>query len=299
MNIGVCLNSILFICAIGAADWVSPSFLKEGYCTANGESLWANSHSACFCLNICFALLFYNFLQQNRNKLSDQARDVMMINIPAIVLHGLSHLTFAFFLNKNATTSHADLTIYSLFYFEYSFVTCFFVADVVLIIWGVLLYGILAQSNHSPPSSDWDTALHEHMDTIVFVLAFIFTVVQVFLVPLPHSNTFVYILLMLTASTYGMSLSSKGKYYNIMAVTINLPISLFSWIEVLGCDTFLVNIGGHLWFDIILVLSCLLFFFCVCLFETTDGKSSTAKSGFIKSIVHKLIALDKKKEKPL
>lgn len=277
-NICACVSSLLFIALVtGTSGLMSPSFLKEGFCISNAEKIWTSSHSASVCLNISFAVVLYSLLRRCRNKqLSNESCNLMAMNIPIIVLHGMSHLALTFVLNSNdaATINNLDRTVYSLFYMEYSFVTFFFMFDVTLLIWGVVLYGVMAQCNtafssFSSSASSVGSYIQENMDTVVFVLALFFTIIQVSLVPLRHSNTYIHTCIILTTALCGIFSNSGGSYYTITVFTINLPMSIVSWIEAIGCDTFLIHIGGHLWSDILLVFSYLLYFFCVFLLETS------------------------------
>merc|ERR1712127_668807 len=57
-----------------------------------------------------------------------------------------------------------------------------------------------------------------------------------------------------------LSNPNKGKYYN--AVTIALaPVGLIgTWAEGLMCEQFMVHIGGHLWYDMLIPICYLCFF---------------------------------------
>ena len=53
---------------------------------------------------------------------------------------------------------------------------------------------------------------------------------------------------------------------------IILPIGIFSWVEALACDSFLIHVGGHVWYDAIIPISLTAYFFYVKGLQTTGGR---------------------------
>ena len=46
----------------------------------------------------------------------------------------------------------------------------------------------------------------------------------------------------------------KNEYYNATALIVTGPITITGWIEGLACESFLVHIGGHFWYDMTIPL---------------------------------------------
>ena len=49
--------------------------------------------------------------------------------------------------------------------------------------------------------------------------------------------------------------SAPIKEYLQASILIGFPVSAAIWVEALMCDSFLVHIGGHLWYDLSIPLS--------------------------------------------
>ena len=58
-------------------------------------------------------------------------------------------------------------------------------------------------------------------------------------------------------------MGQKTLFYTHFAVLITLPNLPMVWIEGVACDSFLVKYGGHFWFDFMIPLMTLLYFFVV------------------------------------
>ena len=55
----------------------------------------------------------------------------------------------------------------------------------------------------------------------------------------------------------------KGPFYTHFAVLFILPNMPMMWVEAVACDSFLINYGGHFWFDFMVPIMTLLYFFVV------------------------------------
>ena len=60
------------------------------------------------------------------------------------------------------------------------------------------------------------------------------------------------------------------------AVLIALPVMLAAWIEPIFCDNWLIDWGGHVWFDISVPACILLYYAIVVLFTPTRPLSKSA-----------------------
>ena len=56
-------------------------------------------------------------------------------------------------------------------------------------------------------------------------------------------------------ATCAMLEKSKDQHYNAVALLMTGPIGLVGWIEGLTCDSFLVHVGGHFWYDMTIPMS--------------------------------------------
>ena len=85
----------------------------------------------------------------------------------------------------------------------------------------------------------------------VFWQSVIDSVVLVYTVPILFGFTFVNTLLFLNPSIAQLLLprSAKDEFYDLGAVCMMLLPMAVTWIEPLFCDSFLINFGGHAWFD--------------------------------------------------
>ena len=81
-------------------------------------------------------------------------------------------------------------------------------------------------------------------------------------VPAAFGFTFVNAVLYLLAG-FAFLAGKKGLFYTHYAVLVTLPNLPMVWIEGVACDAFLVKYGGHFWFDFMIPLMTLLYFFVV------------------------------------
>ena len=59
------------------------------------------------------------------------------------------------------------------------------------------------------------------------------------------------------------------------AVLIALPVMLAAWIEPIFCDNWLIDLGGHVWFDISVPACILLYYAIVVLFTPSHPLSKS------------------------
>ena len=60
---------------------------------------------------------------------------------------------------------------------------------------------------------------------------------------------------MITVSLSELFRTDKDEYYNLVGLTTNVPVILAGWLEATTCEKFLVNYGGHVWYDQTIALS--------------------------------------------
>ena len=109
----------------------------------------------------------------------------------------------------------------------------------------------------------------------IISLAFFFKVVQYFLIPSRYGFTYVQTALLVTVSLVSILKKNKGRFYNLLAFSINLPIGLVSWIEATQCDNFLIHFGGHVWYDTTIPLSFIVYYLIARTMENNSLKQKT------------------------
>ena len=89
------------------------------------------------------------------------------------------------------------------------------------------------------------------------------TLFQFFFVPGILSFAFVGTTLITLSCLSQLLKKEKTRFYNAESVICVTPVVFMAWIEALTCDTFLMNVGGHLWYDLTIPISFTVFFFYV------------------------------------
>ena len=72
---------------------------------------------------------------------------------------------------------------------------------------------------------------------------------------MPTRLFFVHVLLavLLSSALRGLARApeEKDRYYDMEAILVDVPILLATFGEAITCDSFLINYGGHVWFDMV------------------------------------------------
>ena len=77
----------------------------------------------------------------------------------------------------------------------------------------------------------------------------------------PRVFGFVYVqTVFYTVSSYLGLVGKKDDIYDKVALFIFMPNLPMTWVESMTCDSFLVNYGGHLWYDFMIPLSIFVYF---------------------------------------
>jgi hypothetical protein len=85
--------------------------------------------------------------------------------------------------------------------------------------------------------------------------------VLIFFIPQKFGFTYVQTVLMTCFVTKELLLpvEKKDYWYGLWGILVNVPVVVVGWIEALTCDSFLKEIGGHVFYDAVIPLSILLF----------------------------------------
>ena len=112
---------------------------------------------------------------------------------------------------------------------------------------------------------------------LVVLQSIVHTVLATFVVPslygFAYVNTVIYINTL--APLLLAPPKEKDVFYDLRSI-LSLPVLLMTWIEPLTCDWFLIEFGGHVWFDISIPASSMLYYAVASKLPPRDQK---AKSG--------------------
>ena len=104
----------------------------------------------------------------------------------------------------------------------------------------------------------WFTLTLSSRDTLGKVghacLALCFTVFHYFFVKQQVGFAYVQTCLILMLCITAL-VGPRDEFYNPIALIIRLPVCIVPWIESMACESFLVHIGGHFWYDMTIPLS--------------------------------------------
>merc|ERR1719479_672131 len=89
--------------------------------------------------------------------------------------------------------------------------------------------------------------------SVAVAFAMVHNIAQVFFLPTRFFFTHVLLAVLLNLAVRGLTrrVEDKDRYYSMEAALVDVPILLASFGEAITCDFFLVNYGGHVWFDMV------------------------------------------------
>ena len=96
---------------------------------------------------------------------------------------------------------------------------------------------------------------------------------QYFFVPGTLAFAFVGTTLLTMACAISLVRQDKHKFYNAESLIMVTPTALMAWVEGLTCDVFLMQIGGHLWYDLIIPISITAYFFYIRNQQVSEAES--------------------------
>eukprot|EP00306_Pavlova_sp_CCMP459_P012080 CAMPEP_0185192164 /NCGR_PEP_ID=MMETSP1140-20130426/17782_1 /TAXON_ID=298111 /ORGANISM="Pavlova sp., Strain CCMP459" /LENGTH=266 /DNA_ID=CAMNT_0027758895 /DNA_START=33 /DNA_END=833 /DNA_ORIENTATION=+ len=255
-NTAVLLNTGLFMAcvighALGRANFFSSSFMRDGFCVANKESRWTNSHIMSFYVDCVCTVILALLARRYKGMEGDEP---VSRAAAGVFVHGLAHLGESSRLATPLTETRPKL------------VTGFEVADVAPGIAGLFLFfWFLLRSAPNTPSLH--AAAWGLVHATVLVLA----------VPPTFGFTYVQTALLWTSVAYDLMRPSSKKdfFYDISALVVNLPIGLISWLEGWGCDVFFKAVGGHVLYDAT-IPACMFLYYAIVLQAQPKGKAVKA-----------------------
>ena len=99
---------------------------------------------------------------------------------------------------------------------------------------------------------------------------------EYFIVPDKIAFCYVQCLIMTSANTVGLFSKDKGKYWTAKCMSM-LPLACMGWVEGFMCDTFLIHVGGHAWYDFSIPFGITVYFLYIKSLEANAQESDSIK----------------------
>lgn len=78
---------------------------------------------------------------------------------------------------------------------------------------------------------------------------------------LPLVQTLTIIAMTLIALFSDVMLVADMRYSTPSSVIVGIPFGLMGWVESLTCEKFLIHIGGHFWYDVMIPITLCIYFY--------------------------------------
>jgi len=237
---------LLILHELDVIDVFSTVYQEEGFCVhAKTTNSWFRGHFlsfyACSLTALWMrAMVFYGeFCGMSKESLKPIKK-----NSISLFGHSLGHAFLGYQTNNSTggTRVFEDLT----------FSGRIFAFVALQIVW----YGFMRQRNSK----------RSHLTA--FSLALFHNSLQVFILPTRWFFTHVLIAVLTSSALRGLSRDPKDKtiYYALEAWLVDVNILVMTFVESFTCETFLIHVGGHLWFDMVVPIGFTVYFFL--LFES-------------------------------
>lgn len=215
---------------VGGANFFAESYQEEGFCVSNkGAHPAVQSHAISFYADsVTAAGMGLLVLNGRKRGMSEPSLTPILKNAYSLFGHGCGHLYLAF---QTSSTTGTSQVFEGLTPTEQLF---------AFIAFSFVWYGFMRDKSRSV------------LATIAF--AQFHNILQIFFLPSRFFFTHVLMAVLLNSAFRGLSRpanDAKNKYYDMEAWLVDVPILLASFGEALSCDSFLINWGGHVWFDMV------------------------------------------------
>ena len=108
--------------------------------------------------------------------------------------------------------------------------------------------------------------------TAIF-LALFNNIISLFVIPSRFFFTYVQTTVVgINSALVGLTRTDKDKYYDMEAILVDIPIVSASFVEAMGCESFLMSIGGHVWYDLVVPVSFFLYYGAVAVDHASASK---------------------------
>lgn len=254
VNILVLINTAAFLFSVIANNTglfdvgLSTSFNVDGFCVANKDTPFLQSHILCFYVDSACAIVLAVLARVHSNKVG---LEPVKLAAAGVFVHGLAHL---WLWHESNAIDPNEPTINSTNRFKLvSFVIAF------------LLFFLILRSFPSIPNK------HAMLHSVVHGL-----VLEGF-VPGRFGFTYVNTVIMALLVAYELlGRTKKDRFYDLSAVLINFPITQAAWLEGFTCDSFLKSVGGHVWYDSVIPLSMFMYYAVTLATQPTGNKLARA-----------------------
>jgi len=258
---------------LGLAASFSQAYLADGFCISNKQdSPFLQSHMLSFAADTVMTGWMCFLVRRGRQKegMLENALAPIAKNSISLFGHGVGHLFLAmlpiFSSQDPSLTAQGDWAEDLLGRKDANIVRlCLFAS--FLPVW----YGFMRDRERSVVCTLSFAVSHNALQIFVLPPRFFFT--HVLLAVLGNSA----IRWMCKEET------KKSKYYAMETWLVDVPILFASFGEALSCDAFLVSVGGHVWFDMVVPVMFTVYYVLLLL----DPKESTASISSHHSFVNR------------
>jgi len=230
------LSVVYVVCVVGhVARWWSleatfgSNWAADGFCLSFKDTM-AHSHLLCFYTDtlaaLCLAWLSRRTVTAGRPELK-----LVGDNVVGIFFHGLAHAYLWAFRERYSTLAPEEAMLPGALPME---------AAIFCVVGFLFWFPFL---HYQTPNPLWSSVLQSVLHT--YLIGWVCPFILVF----TYANT----ILLFNDGCGRLLCGLEGKrdeFYALAALLYSTPIMVATWAEPLLCDDFLVNWGGHMWFDL-------------------------------------------------
>jgi hypothetical protein len=232
---------LLILHELDVIDVFSTLYQEEGFCVqAKVSSPWFRGHAISFyaCSAMALWMQFLAFCGLRSGMSADSMKPIKKNSI-SLFGHSLGHAFLAY--NTNDATGGAR--IFEELTFSGRILTFF----VLQFVW----YGFMRQRSAKRSAE------------FAMGLALFHNSLQVFVLPTRLFFTHVLLAVLGSSSLRGLSRERHEKtiYYALEAWLVDVNILVMTFIESFTCESFLIHLGGHVWFDMVVPFGFTAYFF--------------------------------------
>eukprot|EP00457_Paulinella_chromatophora_P014327 gb/GEZN01014739.1/.p1 GENE.gb/GEZN01014739.1/~~gb/GEZN01014739.1/.p1 ORF type:complete len:278 (-),score=22.22 gb/GEZN01014739.1/:101-892(-) len=241
-NLLVLSNSLLYLFFMIAhaqhkLDVFSPAVTAEGFCISNKEkSFLVQSHALCLYADTVLALMLF-LLSQYGPDLGKVVKETLSSSSAATLGHGIAHGMIGYSNSQKKPLGNIPT------FYQYTLVH-----ERAGLLLGAFAFWFVFFRAGVPRASL----------KLRCLLALPVGLVNLLLVPDRFGFTYVQTVILCAAALGELCRNDKkeeGIEYTRRAWVVSLPVGIVSWVEAFACESFLVKIGGHLWYDLSIPLS--------------------------------------------
>lgn len=230
---------------LGLLNAFSRSYLEDGFCVSNSESLLWSSHAISFYANTLTALgMAFLVCHARRSGLGEPAIAPLMKNSLSLFGHGIGHLFLAVHTSSGSSSDSSSSGSGAISE-EHSPVARFIMFVAFFPVW----FAFMTDRRRSLVATLGFTLCHDALQTYLLPQRFFFT------------HVLMAVLLGSAVRWIGRPRAEKNRYYALEAWLVDVPILLAAFGEALTCDGFLVRFGGHVWFDMVVPIGFTMYYF--------------------------------------